>query len=85
MPRITGWLGYAGIAMTANYSIVRVGSHYVVRAEEKSVLTIASRRMATRLVAKASELLDSDSGSEQQMFPEAAASASIDRDRSEVS
>ncbi len=42
-----------------NYSIVRVGSDYVVQAEEKSILKIASRRMAVRLVAEASLLLAS--------------------------
>jgi hypothetical protein len=42
-----------------NYSIVRVGNEYVVQADEKSVLKIASRRRAARLVTDATELLDS--------------------------
>jgi hypothetical protein len=43
-----------------NYSIVRVGNEYVVQADEKSVLKIASRRKASRLVHDAAELLDSE-------------------------
>jgi hypothetical protein len=42
-----------------NYSIVRIGNEYVVQADEKSVLKIASRRRAARLVTDATELLDS--------------------------
>jgi aconitase B len=42
-----------------NYSIVRIGNEYVVQADEKSVLKIASRRRAARLVTDAAELLDS--------------------------
>jgi hypothetical protein len=43
------------------YSIVRTGDCYVVRAGEKSILKVASRRMAVRLVAEAAELLSLDS------------------------
>ena len=42
-----------------NYSIVRVGNDYVVQADDKSVLKIASRRRAAKLVTDAAELLDS--------------------------
>jgi len=42
-----------------NYSIIRVGNEYVVQAGEKSVLKVASRRRAARLVTNAAELLDS--------------------------
>jgi hypothetical protein len=41
-----------------NYSIVRIGNEYVVQADEKSVLKIASRREAARLITDAAELLD---------------------------
>ena len=41
------------------YSIVRVGNEYVVQADEKSILKIASRRRAARLVTDAAVLLDS--------------------------
>jgi hypothetical protein len=40
------------------YSIVRLDDGYVVQAGEKSVLKIASRRRAARLVIDAAELLD---------------------------
>jgi hypothetical protein len=41
-----------------NYSIVRVGNEYVVQADDKSVLKVASRRRAARTVTDASELLE---------------------------
>ena len=41
-----------------SYSIVRIGDDYVVQAEEKSVLKIASRRRAAQLVSDAAELLN---------------------------
>ena len=41
-----------------NYSIVRIGNEYVVQAGEKSVLKIASRRRAAKLVSDAAELLE---------------------------
>jgi hypothetical protein len=43
------------------YSIVRVGDDYVVRAEEKSILRVASRRRAAQLVSNASDLLNAQS------------------------
>ena len=42
-----------------NYSIVRIGNEYVVQAGEKSVIKVASRRRATRLVTDAAGLLKS--------------------------
>jgi hypothetical protein len=39
------------------YSIVRIGNAYVVRAGEKSILKIASRRRAAKIVTDAAELL----------------------------
>ena len=44
-----------------SYSIVRVGDDYVVQAEEKSILRIASRRRAAQLVSDAAELLNAQS------------------------
>jgi hypothetical protein len=41
-----------------NYSIVRIGNEYVVQADDQSVLKIASRRRAARLVTSAAELMD---------------------------
>jgi hypothetical protein len=42
-----------------NYSIVRIGNEYVVRTGDTSVLKVASRRRAARLVTDAAELLNS--------------------------
>jgi hypothetical protein len=61
-----------------NYSIVRIGNEYVVRADEKSVLKIASRRRAARLVTDAAELLDSQPAA--SLSPDVDAEPSIDRD-----
>jgi hypothetical protein len=47
-----------------NYSIVRVGHEYIVRADEENILKVASRRRAARLVTEAAELLDMQSQSE---------------------
>ena len=58
-----------------NYSIVRIGSEYVVQANEKSVLKLASRRRAARLVTDAAELLDLQSA--PALSPEAHAEPSI--------
>jgi hypothetical protein len=40
-----------------NYSIVRIGNEYVVQAGETSILKVASRRRAAKLVSDAAELL----------------------------
>jgi hypothetical protein len=53
------WLGRLGDLPMKNYSIVRIGNEYVVRVDDKSVLKIASRRRAARLVTDAAELMDS--------------------------
>jgi hypothetical protein len=67
------------------YSIVRIGDEYVVRAGEKSVLKVASRRRAAQLVTNAVELLDSQ-GSPQQspQGPSIACDPGIIPDPSEV-
>jgi hypothetical protein len=52
-------LGQLGDLPMNNYSIVRVGNEYVVQVDEKSVLKIASRRRAARLVTDAAGLLQS--------------------------
>jgi hypothetical protein len=62
-----------------NYSIVRVGNEYIVQADEKSVLKIASRRMAAKLVTDAAELL------EQQPAPQVSGDRSISRDLGAIS
>jgi hypothetical protein len=67
-----------GIAAMNNYSIVRIGNEYVVQANDKSVLKVASRRRAARLVNCAAELLDSQIP--PQASPDAGAQPSITRD-----
>jgi hypothetical protein len=42
----------------SNYSIVRIGDDYVVRADDKCILKVASRRRAAQLVSSASELMN---------------------------
>lgn len=59
------------------YSIVRIGNAYVVRVGEKSILKIASRRRAARLVTDAAELLAQPS---PPLSPEADAEPSTARD-----
>jgi len=49
----------AGDRTLKTYSIARIGDSYVVRAGEQSILKVASRRQAVRLVAEAAELLGS--------------------------
>jgi hypothetical protein len=66
-----------------NYSIVRIGHEYVVQADAQSVLKVASRRRAARLVCRAAELLDAEP--HPQIRLTAAAVLSIERDPSEVS
>jgi hypothetical protein len=61
-----------------NYSIVRIGNEYVVLADEKSILKIASRRRAERLVTDAAVLLDSQAA--PKLSRQARAEPSITRD-----
>jgi hypothetical protein len=61
-----------------NYSIVCVGNEYVVQADQKSVLKIASRRKAARLITDAAELLDSHAA--PQPSAQADTGSSITRD-----
>jgi hypothetical protein len=71
-------LGQLGDLPMKNYSIVRIGNEYVVQADEKSVLKIASRRRAARLVTDAAELLDLQPA--VPLSPDVDAESSIDRD-----
>jgi hypothetical protein len=58
----------------SDYSIVRIGNEYIVQAGEKSILKIASRRRAAKLVTDAEELLD------QEAAPRIEDAPSIGRD-----
>ena len=57
------------------YSIVRIGTEYVVQAGEKSILKVATRRRAARLVTDAKELLETHAA--PQLSPEAQAEPSL--------
>jgi hypothetical protein len=66
-----------------NYSMVRIGDEYVVRADEKGILKVASRGRAARLITDAAELLSSQPL--PQIPPPATVAPSIERDPAEVS
>jgi hypothetical protein len=59
-----------------NYSIVRIGNEYVVQVDQKSVLKVASRRKAAKLVSDAVELLHSHSA--PSLVPQAEPSIACD-------
>jgi hypothetical protein len=61
------------------YSIVRIGSEYVVQAGETSILKVSSRREADKLVTDAAELLQQEPASSDGEQP------SIEREAPEVS
>ena len=61
------------------YSIVRIGSEYVVQAGETRILKVASRREAAKLVTDAAGLL------QQEPAPAEGESSSIGRDLPDVS
>ena len=50
-----------------HYSIIRDGNEYVVRAGEKSVLKISSRRRAAKLISDAVELLEQQPASSAEV------------------
>jgi hypothetical protein len=66
-----------------NYSIVRIGNEYVVQADEKSILKVASRRRAARLINDAAELLEAPPAAKSSR--QAHTEPSIARDPPEVS
>ncbi len=63
-----------------NYSILRVGNEYVVQADEKSVLKIASRRRAAKTVNDAAELMDSEQKPKADAEPSTACDPGITLD-----
>jgi len=67
-----------------NYSIVRIGTEYVVQADHKSVLKVASRRKAAQLVT-AAELLDAQPAPPSPAPAPAQSEPSISCDPPEVS
>jgi hypothetical protein len=59
------------------YSIARIGSEYVVLADERRILKVASRRKAAKLIVDAAELLSEQSAPASQEEREAHQSAVI--------
>ena len=60
MPTSPMGLGQLWGFQMKNYSIVRIGSEYVVQAGETSILKVSSRREAAKLVTDAAELLQQE-------------------------
>jgi hypothetical protein len=56
------------------YSIVRMGSEYIVQVGETSILRVSSRQEADKLVTDAAELL------QQELTPQVDQHPSIERD-----
>jgi hypothetical protein len=65
-----------------NYSMIRVGNEYVVRADDKSILKTTSKRKAARFITEATALLDAQPA--PQISPKNDAGPSITCDPSEV-
>ena len=79
MPASPRGLGQLWGFQMKKYSIVRIGSEYVVQAGETSILKVSSRREADKLVTDAAELL------QQEPAPVAEEQPSIEREAPEVS
>jgi hypothetical protein len=47
-----------------NYSLIKVGKDYVVRADDQCILKVASRRRAALLISEAVGLLNAQAASE---------------------
>ena len=67
-----------------NYSIVRIGDDYVVRADDKNILKVGSRRRAVQLVTDAAELLNAQPQPESDAGPSAEEEV-VEAERAEVS
>ena len=65
-----------------SYSIVRIGDDYVVRADDKNILKVGSRRRAVQLVTDAAELLHAQPQPAADAGPSA---AEVEVERAEVS
>jgi hypothetical protein len=62
-------LGQLGDFQMKKYSIVRIGSEYVVQAGETSILKVSSRREAAKLVTDAAGLLQQEPASAEDGPP----------------
>ncbi len=72
-------LGSSGMQMK-NYSIIKIGNEYVVRAGAKNILKVASRRQAAQLIISANELLNSLPSLPADTVPSIAPGASAEAD-----
>ena len=79
MPTSPMGLGQLWGFQMKKYSIVRIGSEYVVHAGKTSILKVSSRREAAKLVTDAAELL------QQEPAPVADEDPSTGREAPEVS
>jgi hypothetical protein len=68
-----------------SYSIVRIGDDYVVRADDKNVLKVASRRRAAQLVTNASELLNAQPQPSSEADPSSTDESEMPVEETEVS
>ncbi|XIA66712.1 hypothetical protein ACFIOY_12705 [Bradyrhizobium sp. TZ2] len=68
-----------------NYSIVRIGNEYVVQAGETSILKVASRRRAVKLISDAAELLGQQPIPSAGEAPSTACELKMTTDSAEVS
>ena len=66
-----------------NYSLVKVGNDYVVRADDQSILKVASRRRAASLISDALSLLNAQAAAEA--IVEAPDAPSLHREKPEAS
>ncbi len=65
-----------------NFSTIKVGNAYVVRADGQGILKVASRRMAAQLISEAEVLLNAEAADCSQQAP---VEPSIDGEASEDS
>ena len=65
------------------YTLIKIGNDYVVRADDQSILKVASRRRAASLISEAVSLLNAQTAAEAPVDVEDA--PSIHREDPEVS
>lgn len=54
-----------------NFSLIKVGNDYVVRADDQSILKVASRRRAAQLINEALGLLNAQAAATREERPAA--------------
>lgn len=48
-----------------NFSLIKVGNAYVVRADDQCILKVTSRRRAAQLISEAAVLLDAEAAADR--------------------